>query len=163
MIEVLITNQVVGRAWLYERRMRQGKRVLVPAYLVLVICTNTGATLEFQVTRTASGLIFGESIDRYGKNGECPPSLPGQPYYALVSNTNKGTFCLRLYEPSLREHNKLLGQGDSIRSDILIHGGPAMSEGCLIVSGGQKGYRPVVAWFKKYAPEQTKITVTVLP
>ncbi len=164
MITIIITNETVGTARLYELRNKAGKTALVPSYRAVAKNTDSGAVFEFLVTRSASRLVFSEDKDRYGSFGECPPSRDDCPYQAFPSVTSKGSFCLRLFEtPEQQTHNVIRGQGPVDRTNVMIHKGPSMSEGCLIIAGGKKGHRRFERWFKENTNADTKITVTVLP
>lgn len=164
MITIIITDEAVGTARLYELRNKAGKTALIPSYRAVAKNTDSGAVFEFLVTRSASRLVFCEDKDRYSSLGECPPSRDDSPYQAFPSVTSKGSFCLRLYEtPEPQENNVIRGQGTVDRTNILIHKGPSMSEGCFVIAGGAKGHRRFERWFRENANGDARITVTVLP
>ena len=164
MIEIVITTKKISCALLYELRNLQGRRAYVPAYLATTYDTRTGDKFEFAVTRSASRLVFGSPTDQYGSNGECPPSKADIPYKAFVSATSKGSFCLRLFETDEpQQHNTIKGQGEVDRVNIMIHKGPSMSEGCLVIAGGKRGHNRFERWFKARLADDVVITVAVLP
>ncbi len=108
--------------------------------------------------------MFEANVDQFGTNGECPPCKPGQAYKAFPSKMVKGSFCLRLFETDEPQaNNSIRGIASVERVNIMIHQGPGMSEGCLLIAGGKKGHRRFERWFKTQLTDDTKITVTVLP
>ena len=164
MITIIITNEVVGQARLYEFRNCEGKCVLVPTYHAVARDSVAKEEFEFVVTRSASRLVFESDTDRFGTYGECPPSKPGSPYKAFPSKTTKGSFCLRLYETEApQSHNTIRGEGEVNRVNIMIHKGPSMSQGCLVIAGGKRGHHRFERWFKKRITDDAIITVEVLP
>jgi hypothetical protein len=164
MITIIITNEVVGQARLYEFRNCEGKCVLVPTYRAIARDSVTNEEFEFTVTRSASRLIFELDTDRYGTYGECPPSKPGSPYRAFPCRHSNGSFCLRLYETKVPQtHNTIRGVGEVDRVNIMIHKGPSMSQGCLVIAGGKRGHYRFERWFKKRTADDSTITVEVLP
>ncbi len=164
MIKITITATPVGQAFLFERLKRQGRRVLVPTYQATATSEDE-STFVFAVTRDSSSILFLGQKERFGTYGECPPSIPNRPYLARPSLLSSNqTFCLRLFEPNLSDkHNKLIGQGNVVRSDIMIHRGPGRSVGCIQIAGGKKGHRSFTRWFKSKITSKTEIQVTVLP
>ncbi len=162
MITIIITNEVVGQARLYEKLKRQGRFMLIPTYKATAT-TETGGQLEFAVTRDSSNVRFFGQNDLFTTNGECPASRDQEPYQARASTlSSDNTFSLRLFEPELGD-NALKGVGSTIRTGIMIHRGPGRSMGCFQVAGGKKGHRRFERWFKARTETNTLITVEVLP
>lgn len=142
-IYILITGQKTGRrAVLYEKLGRQGRQALVPTYQAeLGRYDGESSTYRFTVTRDSSPVVFGQSRGRFGLVGECPPSRTCAPYRGRLHQSQRsGQTAVMLSESNLAARNGLLGQGQLLRTDIMIHRGPACSLGCLTVGGGRRGY-----------------------
>lgn len=140
MYTLTISDIVSGRAMMYEKRGRQGRRFIVPTYVAYLRCNQQDRILfEFAVTRDATDVVLGIQDARFGAGGECPPHKPGTPYQAVIHQTKLIPFGLRLYEPWCRNKRSLFGTGTTQRTNILIHFGPARSEGCFTVARGKAG------------------------
>lgn len=147
MIEITITGKVApGKALLYEKLGRQGKRKFVPTYEAFAHCSITGKQFSFTVTRDSSAHVFGEQPpeDRYGTNGECPPCA-NTPYIGSVREDAKKGFRIVFFEPEHREVMGLVGRGTTLRKEMLIHFGAAASFGCIMVAGWRRYYDRVFA------------------
>lgn len=139
---IQISGQISGRTWIFEGRKQTGQKRLVPTYrLVLSVELDTGFVPDkfFSITRDTSPVIFSDGVCHYGTDGECPPSASTTPYQAIWHNYGNLPNALRLYELHLGEA-ALKGIGSVMRHGILIHSGPARSEGCFTIAGGRKAY-----------------------
>ena len=141
MLLLKISNQVVGRTWLYEGLGQTGRKKLVPIYKSTAQSPKATRRYIFAVTRDSSCLIFSETTERFATGGECPPSKSGELYQGCIHHSNNLAFALRLYEPWCDKHISLKGSETTIRQGILIHHGPARSEGCFTVAGGRVGFK----------------------
>lgn len=159
MISIKISNHIVGEEWLFEKLYRKGRMCKVPTYgATMNIWNKPEIEFRFAVTRDASDVVFGISPDteRYGPKTECPPSKPDSSYRAVLHDVNDDIpFALRLYEPQYRNQYHLLGQGSTVRSAILIHHGPARTEGCFTIAGGKLGF----ARFRRQFNQEWKMRV----
>lgn len=162
MLQIVVTAKEVGESLLYEIKGRKGRSILVPTYKV-VAANDRGEHFEFAVTRDASDHFFSdEKPVRYGQNSECPPSRPMEPYHGRVRIDGKVSFSLQLFEPGCSRQETLRGQGPVDRKHIMIHFGPARSEGCLLIAGDDEGYLDFVRNLHRLldSPEEA-ILVTV--
>jgi hypothetical protein len=166
LIWIEITNSVRGKARLYPELRQQGRYRYVPTYLAHVSHADGTNLYSFAVTRDSSAIVFGRQTTRYGSNGECPPSRVGRPYHAVIHDRNElFPFGLRLYEPEYRNRYHLRGEGCTVRSAVMFHHGPAMTEGCFTVAGGKTGFtewRQVLEYLIA-ASTSTEIRVSVQP
>lgn len=144
MIRITITGKLTGRkALLYEELGRKGRRKFVPTYHALAECLPTKECFEFAVVRDTSPQVFGQLPYRYGKDGECPPSL--RPYVGIVRDNGPVGFRIQLSEVGFEKTGLLLGQGRVARERIQIHFGAAASHGCILVAGRRRTYHRVFA------------------
>ncbi|MFM2381874.1 MAG: hypothetical protein RLZZ76_641 [Candidatus Parcubacteria bacterium] len=142
MLCIIITGQIKNtpKARLYQKGGRVGPYRLVPTYKCIAVDTKTKQRIDFSVTRWSSRVVFNNQIEKYGTNGECPPNKKKQPYFARPVEHCSKTFALKLFEETDPERIELRGQGDTIRSHIMIHKGPGCSLGCIMIAGGKKGH-----------------------
>ncbi|MFM2424259.1 MAG: hypothetical protein RLZZ70_650 [Candidatus Parcubacteria bacterium] len=146
-VRIEVTEHIVGRSWLYEGKKRTGRKRLVPTYRLVLSVDQTDSSCPdqfFAVTRDTSPVIFGDTVRHYGTNGECPPSRISSPYLAVWHQHGSLQDALRLCEPRFGPVT-IQGVGNVLRHGVLIHHGPARSEGCMLISGGQKGWRQFLA------------------
>jgi hypothetical protein len=141
MKNIVITNEVTGKkTWLYEYIGRQGRRRLVATYHAHIYDNRENKPVfTFAVTRDSANVIFEKQIDRFGVNGECPPSIT--PYHGMVYAASRNGNCIILFSGRDHEGYYLNGQIGVRRRNILIHRGPATSHGCFSVAGGVKGWK----------------------
>lgn len=140
-IQILITNKKVGKSWIYSQLNQQGRKKSVPTYRLLVL-NESGNIAEFAVTRDGAADLFGSgSAGRYGLHGEVPPNKLSRPYRAHIREDGRRGFRLELYEKGIGakgNHYALKGMGKVIRTNIQIHLGPGLSQGCFLLTGGRK-------------------------
>ncbi|MCU0678713.1 MAG: hypothetical protein MUF19_04005 [Candidatus Pacebacteria bacterium] len=157
-VHLQITGQLVGRTWLYEEMGRAGRKTLVPTYRLVLSVDETDVFVPdqyFAVTRDSSVTIFASSSPHYGSGGECPPSRVAAPYHAVWHQHGNLPDALRLYEPGANEsqhrvHATLRGVGPERRRGVLIHHGPARTEGCFSVAGGRAGWRAFLSAVRQF-------------
>jgi hypothetical protein len=138
---IVITSKATGRkTWLYEYIGRQGRRRLVSTYFAHIY-NNQEQTpfFTFAVTRDSANVIFGKQSDRFGVNGECPPSISA--YFGMVYAASRNGNCIILFSGRDDEGYYLTNQAGVKRRNILIHRGPATSYGCFSVAGGARGWK----------------------
>jgi len=140
MIWIQITGEVDGGAHLYEQLRRPGQRRRVPTYAACASLEGGTLMFRFSVTRDASDIVFGYRTERFGVNGECPPSRLAAPYHGVIHQSPNIPFGIRLFDANCARQQHLRGETDHERSYILLHHGPARSEGCFIIAGGKRGF-----------------------
>ncbi len=152
MIVIHVTSNIVGSAILTEAPGGRGQRTNVPLYEAWAHAQRE--THRFGVTRCSSHQVFGNVPEReiYDWLGECPPSVPEEPYFAIpVKHYATGTFALRLYDRDSPHQDSLRGMGPIMRSNVLIHiGDPASSSGCLTIGGGRAELDRLQAFIEKH-------------
>ena len=163
MVLIVVTGTEVGRGYIYEERKMQGRRRLVPSYAAFVLQESTGGKFDFAVTRDSSNCVFGDVPRHFGEMGECPPSLPGQPYLGRIRTDCAVGWTIQLFEDWCPKKESLRGTGFFARQHILIHFGARKSDGCLMVSGGQLGWQRFKQNFLQLVPrpEDEEIHVVV--
>ena len=154
-------------AQLYEFPECRGRRIAVPAYQAELWSEANATRFDFSVTRDSSAIKFGETDEPFGPSGECPPSTR-EGFCGALHKTVNIPFGIRLYEPWCEKTISLTGTKDDVRTGILIHHGPARSEGCFLVAGGKAGFarfrQAVLALAAAEAnPEDPDIRVIVDP
>lgn len=137
---IVITNIQAGRARIYEFKKRQGRQKLVWSYKAHAINPISGQSFDFAVTRDVSDMVFGKVADQPGEGGRCPPNVPGHPYLGRVRTDANVGWCIQLFDTDSLLQECLQGTGLVRRKHILIHFGPARSEGCFMVAGGRRGW-----------------------
>ncbi len=139
---ILITGHQVADEWLYEHRGQQGRRVRVPTYLAEMgddACPELRH--HFAVTRDSSAIVFGERKRRWHiRMGECPPHRTCAPYEGRRYEHPKIGTVLRIAEASSPDTTTLWGTRTLVRRHIMLHGGPARSEGCFCIAGGKPAH-----------------------
>lgn len=130
-----ITSAVVGAMSMFEFMKQQGRSTQVPTYRMILSADHV-SDRYFAVTRDASEVLFGDGRCHYGENGECPPSRLCAPYRGVVHGYGRLSHAIRLYEPGVSDNPDyalatVRGVGTHLRRGVLIHGGPARSEGCF--------------------------------
>lgn len=141
MIHITISGKVAGVALLYEWFRKTGRCAIVPTYFASMQLADTPTTrCEFTVTRDASDIVFGQQTNRFGTNGECPPCRTDTPYAARLHRSANIPFGLRLFDLECPRGERLWGTADHERAFVLIHHGPARTEGCFTIGGGTLGF-----------------------
>jgi hypothetical protein len=162
MIVIVITGRPVGRAKLYSKKNRQGLRKFVPAFKAFAVNTVSRKRFTFAVTRSSSEVEFEGLNDRFGVDGECPPSTK-KPYRAKTYTHHSGTFALKLYEQEDPDRERLKGISTVTRSHIMLHIGPGRSLGCMMIAGGKKAHARFTKVIKDFLDETSEIIVAVKP
>lgn len=166
-IEIGGTPLANRKARLYKAKGQRGDHRYVSTYRLTMIPDTTSIIPNLflgYVTRDTSPALWDQGPGtRYGIGGECPPSIPGKPYCAVPHTSETIPFGLRLFEPEYGDERHLRGQGDTIRSDMLVHFGPARSEGCFTIAGGRRGMRrwqkELEEWMAKLPDPEIRVTV----
>lgn len=138
---ILVTHQIMGRTWLYEKIGPKGRKRLVPTYQASFVDESVGCNYHFAVTRDSALVVFGKENRRFTINGECPPHRTGAPYRGKIDILPRNGWSVRIFEQVHDDMFTLRGDGDQLRSDILIHSGPSSSFGCMSVAGGTSTFR----------------------
>ena len=139
-VHIVITGTLTTKvSYLYEKICKGGRKVSVPTYHANIQGLR-GSLFHFAVTRDASDVVFNNIRDRYGVNGECPPSTESKPYRGHLHQTKKLPFGIRLSDQECGKTRYLQGTGDTVRDGILIHHGITRTEGCFTVAGGRRGF-----------------------
>lgn len=172
-VHLQITGQSIGRTWLYEHRQRQGRKFLAPTYRLILSVDETDSWVpdqHFAVTRDISPVLFGGITPHYGTDGECPPSRVAAPYQAVWHRYGKLPDALRLFEVGVSDtpeqaESTVRGVGETLRRGVLIHHGPAMTEGCFCLSGGKYGWQLFLTAVRRFESltRNPKFFVHVLP
>ncbi len=146
MLKIIISSEVVGKALMYEYLGKKGDRKFVPTYQVYVY-DGSHCIFKFTVTRQSAKEVFrqGEALD-YGENGECPPA---DFYLGRITESGRLGFSIMLYENWCPAKESLIGRSHFIRKGVKIHKGPGSSLGCMMVAGGQRGYKRFVKAFTR--------------
>jgi hypothetical protein len=138
-----ITSTKVGEMLMLEHKIQQGRS-----------------------TRDTSDVVLGDRVYHYGVNGECPPSRVSSPYRGMWHEYGDLPHALRIYEPRASGDPKyalstVRGIGTVLRRGVLIHEGPARSEGCFTMENYAE-FRTTVEHY--LAVERAKeLIVHVLP
>ncbi|MEM9336778.1 MAG: hypothetical protein AAGA35_02910 [Patescibacteria group bacterium] len=142
MIVITITGKQ-SEQWThtYEKVGRLGERRRIPTFFASIALSGRSGRYEFLVTRHTTDFIFDRQLEKFfGTGGECPPNNPGYPYHGIIHQTKTIPFGIRLHDKGCEQKTTLKAPGGTVRNSILIHHGPARSEGCFMVYGGKKGF-----------------------
>ncbi|MCA9354719.1 MAG: hypothetical protein KC877_04330 [Candidatus Kaiserbacteria bacterium] len=137
MYKIIITAKPAGHALLYERLGRSGRRKRVRAYEAIVSMPD-GTQHSFMFTRDVSDIVFGGLRQHFGVGGECPPNRIDLPYTGVLHRSANIPFAIKLFD---QPDQTLLGAGVVVRRNLLIHHGPARSEGCFTIAGGKRHFK----------------------
>lgn len=148
MIFMEITGNLAGVCTLYEGFGRSGRRAVVPTYHASMELDRVPEQrVWFHVTRDASDVVFGHTSERFEPGGECPPSRSCAPYRAVIHRSSRIPFALRFYDANCEHGYRLRGTEELERKSILLHHGPARSEGCFLIAGGNSAF---IKWQLQY-------------
>lgn len=161
MATITISNRPVGKSLIYEKRGRQGRLKLVTAFDASVEDERSGRRFDFAVTRDSSEVVFNGREPHYGASGECPPNRTFKPYHGRVRIDANVGWCIQLFERDCPAQESLRGIGDTVRKHILIHFGPARSEGCFLVAGGHPGWKRFRRLFEELLAQNPADTIEV--
>lgn len=145
-INIAISNEVVGMGKLYAERGKQGLEAEVPLYR-MTISGPEGQIRELAVTRDTSRIFGGEC------GSEAPASL--EAFAGRIREDGELGFRVELFEPKLVKEfgpSALKGTGDAVRTHIQIHQGPGRSEGCFLLQGDEAGreeFKKVITEFRE--------------
>lgn len=156
-----ITGEKVSRGLIWEQTGKSGKRAFVPTYLAALIDENRPQLdYKFEILRDSSDVVFRGISERYQTLGECPPHQEGNPYQAYIDDSKIGN-CLRVYQKGSSDRHHLIGIGDTQRSNILFHHGPACSYGCFVIAGGKRGWDRFFDRVRRILDPDEELTVFV--
>jgi RHS repeat-associated protein len=135
----------------------------VPKYRILM-SNDSGHARQIDATRdTVRNGTASETRGNYGTNSETPPGVYSG---AVREDGNKG-FRVALSDQDNPGSGNVTGP-DGTRSDLQIHIGPGVSEGCMLIPGGADGRDDFQQKLQELQDEDqqnglgTHITVTVL-
>ncbi len=161
---LLITSSVFGRTWLYEEIGPSGRKRLVSTYRAEMGDEKRNFKYHFEVTRDSAAAVFRGLRDRYALGGECPPNTTSKPYRGRLCPVPRNGMSLLLWEEGLGNNHSVRGMGETIRSSILVHRGPASSLGCMAVAGGIRAYEKWLVAAERLLPtEDESLNVFVEP